>query len=62
MTLYYNAPTPPEGMFDDFLSLTSLVKNVSTRSYLSLILSTVEASDGLRYVALRLLPFLNTLK
>ena len=49
MTLYYNAPTPPEGMFDDFLSLTSLVKNVSTRSYLSLILSTVEASDGLRY-------------
>ncbi|KZT68325.1 FAD-binding domain-containing protein [Daedalea quercina L-15889] len=48
MTLYYNAPTPPDGMFDDFIALPSLTQNVSTRSYLSLILSTVEASDGLR--------------
>lgn len=51
MTLYYNAPTPPQGMFDDFLTLTSLTRNISTRSYLSLILSTEEASDDLRYVA-----------
>ncbi|KAI0727409.1 FAD dependent oxidoreductase [Fomitopsis betulina] len=48
MTLYYNAPTPPQGMFDDFLTLTSLTRNISTRSYLSLILSTEEASDDLR--------------
>ncbi|KAH9920717.1 FAD-binding domain-containing protein [Fomitopsis serialis] len=48
MTIYYNAPTPPEGMFDDFMALPSLTKNISTRSYLSLILSTIEGSNGLR--------------
>ncbi|KAH9830759.1 FAD dependent oxidoreductase [Rhodofomes roseus] len=48
MTLYYNAPTPPEGMFDDFLGLTSISQNISTRSYLSLILATIEGSNGLR--------------
>ncbi|KAJ2920996.1 hypothetical protein H1R20_g16097, partial [Candolleomyces eurysporus] len=38
--LFYDGPNPPPGIFDDFLALPSAMANVSTRSHLSLILST----------------------
>ncbi|TFY69206.1 hypothetical protein EVJ58_g554 [Rhodofomes roseus] len=45
--LFYHAPEPPQGMFDDFLALPALVQNVSTRSLLSLITAFPEPT-GLR--------------
>ncbi|KAJ7734444.1 FAD-binding domain-containing protein [Mycena metata] len=35
--MFYNGPTPPPGVFDEFLNITSVSKNVSTRSFLSLV-------------------------
>ncbi|THH28909.1 hypothetical protein EUX98_g5291 [Antrodiella citrinella] len=37
LLLFYDAPQPPAGMFDDFLQGTVLAKNISTRSFLSLV-------------------------
>ncbi|THH28908.1 hypothetical protein EUX98_g5290 [Antrodiella citrinella] len=37
LLLFYDAPQPPAGMFDDFLLEGALVSNVSTRSFLSLV-------------------------
>jgi len=37
--LFYDAPVPPQGLFDDFLAIPSTLKNVSTQSYSDLILS-----------------------
>ncbi|KAG2359547.1 FAD-binding domain-containing protein [Suillus spraguei] len=34
--LFYNAPTPPDGIFDEFLAISS-VQDISTRTYLSII-------------------------
>ncbi|CCM00874.1 uncharacterized protein FIBRA_02920 [Fibroporia radiculosa] len=41
--MFYDAPTPPSGIFDDFLAISYIQKNVSTRSYLSLV--QVEATE-----------------
>ncbi|RXW13917.1 hypothetical protein EST38_g11935 [Candolleomyces aberdarensis] len=47
--LFYDGPNPPPGIFDDFLALPSSLANVSTRSHLSLILSTpANETYGLR--------------
>ncbi|KIJ50387.1 hypothetical protein M422DRAFT_777110 [Sphaerobolus stellatus SS14] len=35
--LFYDGPTPPAGIFDDFLAIPYLTKDVSTRSFLSLV-------------------------
>ncbi|KAJ7718272.1 FAD-binding domain-containing protein [Mycena metata] len=35
--MFYDGPTPPSGVFDDFLNITSISKDVSTRSYLSVV-------------------------
>ncbi|KAG2356648.1 FAD dependent oxidoreductase [Suillus spraguei] len=35
--LFYDAPTCPEGMFDDFLNAPHIFQDISTRSYLSLV-------------------------
>ncbi|KAH9930868.1 FAD-binding domain-containing protein [Fomitopsis serialis] len=40
LTLFYNAPTPPAGMFDEFLAIPAISTDISTRSYLSLVTST----------------------
>ncbi|KAH9946908.1 FAD dependent oxidoreductase [Amylocystis lapponica] len=37
--LFYDAPTPPPGIFDDFLAIPYLTKDISTRSFLSLVQS-----------------------
>ncbi|KAJ7091867.1 FAD dependent oxidoreductase [Mycena belliarum] len=35
--MFYDGPTPPPGLFDDFLAIPSVVQDVSTRSFLSLV-------------------------
>ncbi|KAJ7027714.1 FAD-binding domain-containing protein [Mycena alexandri] len=35
--MFYDGPTPPAGVFDEFLNITSVSKNVSTRSFLSVV-------------------------
>ncbi|KAH9842438.1 FAD dependent oxidoreductase [Rhodofomes roseus] len=40
LTLFYNAPTPPDGMFDEFLAIPAFSTDISTRSYLSLVTAT----------------------
>lgn len=42
--VFYDAPTPPPGVFDEFLSIPSLVKNVSTTSFPALIKSSMTNS------------------
>ncbi|KAI0794890.1 FAD dependent oxidoreductase [Abortiporus biennis] len=37
--LFYNAPTPPPGVFDDFLAIPTISSNVSTRNFLDLVQS-----------------------
>lgn len=49
--LFYDAPTCPEGMFDEFLSAPHTEEDISTRSYISLIQSLpLNATSGLRSV------------
>ncbi|KAG1747301.1 FAD-binding domain-containing protein [Suillus lakei] len=49
--LFYDAPTCPEGMFDEFLSAPHFEQDISTRSYVSLIQSLpLNATSGLRSV------------
>jgi hypothetical protein len=49
--LFYDAPTCPEGMFDEFLSVPYIEKDISTRSYVSLVQSLpLNVTSGLRYV------------
>ncbi|KAF5319624.1 hypothetical protein D9619_008814 [Psilocybe cf. subviscida] len=38
--LFYDAPTPPEGIFDDFLAIPATSTDISTRSLLSLVQSS----------------------
>ncbi|KAF9815956.1 hypothetical protein IEO21_04283 [Rhodonia placenta] len=40
--MFYDAPTPPPGIFDDFIAVPSLASTVATQSFLSFILSSVE--------------------
>ncbi|KAI9449094.1 FAD dependent oxidoreductase [Lactarius psammicola] len=37
--LFYDAPVPPQGFFDDFLAIPTTLKNVSTTSFSDLVLS-----------------------
>lgn len=37
VNLFYNAPTPPAGLFDAFLALSAVSSTISTRSLLSLV-------------------------
>ncbi|EEB86879.1 hypothetical protein MPER_16013, partial [Moniliophthora perniciosa FA553] len=34
--LFYDAPNPPSGMFDDFLAIPSLTTDVKTRDFLNM--------------------------
>jgi len=49
LLLFYDAPTPPSGIFDAFLAIPYLTKDVSTRSYLSLVQSSPDQLAGTRY-------------
>jgi hypothetical protein len=46
--LYYDGPSPPAGVFDDVLSITSLSSNIHKGSYADFISSTSLNLDGLR--------------
>ncbi|KAH7886140.1 hypothetical protein F5I97DRAFT_1877832 [Phlebopus sp. FC_14] len=49
--VFYNAPTPPAGVFDEFLAIPSLVQNVSTLSFPALIkTSMANATYGSRAI------------
>jgi hypothetical protein len=39
VVLFYDAPTLPDGVFDDFLAIPNVQKNVSSRSYYDLVSS-----------------------
>ncbi|PPQ88209.1 hypothetical protein CVT25_005174 [Psilocybe cyanescens] len=53
--LFYDAPTPPPGIFDGFLAIQSPISSdISTRDYLNLIQSApLNATQGTRYSATR---------
>ena len=44
MLVFYNGPTPPNGLFDDFLAIPALVKNIKTRDFSNFIGSTISNS------------------
>lgn len=47
--MFYDDPTPPDGIFDDFLAIPYFSKDVSTRSFVSLVQSAPSnATAGLR--------------
>ncbi|KAA1474543.1 FAD-binding domain-containing protein [Dentipellis sp. KUC8613] len=49
LIMFYDAPTPPSGIFDDFLAIPSFTKDISTRSFSSLVLSSpANATAGSR--------------
>ncbi|KAF8959330.1 hypothetical protein BDZ97DRAFT_2043879 [Flammula alnicola] len=49
--LFYDGPSPPAGIFDAFLAIPYFTKDVSTRSYVSLVQSSpANATAGLRGV------------
>ncbi|KAF9496441.1 FAD-binding domain-containing protein [Pleurotus eryngii] len=49
LLLFYDEPTPPPGIFDDFLAIPHFTKDVSARSFLSLVLaSPSDATAGQR--------------
>ncbi|KAF7795716.1 hypothetical protein EIP86_006881 [Pleurotus ostreatoroseus] len=49
--LFYNGPTPPAGVFDDFLAIPHFTEDVSTRSFSSLVKSSpANATAGTRGV------------
>ncbi|KAF8156106.1 FAD-binding domain-containing protein [Crassisporium funariophilum] len=49
--LFYDGPTPPLGIFDDFLAIPYLTKDISTRSFVSLVQSSpANATSGQRGV------------
>ncbi|KZT64214.1 FAD dependent oxidoreductase [Daedalea quercina L-15889] len=49
LNLFYDAPTPPDGIFDEFLAIPYLTSDISTRSFLSLVLTAPSnATFGLR--------------
>ena len=58
--MFYNEPTPPTGLFDDFLAIPTLAKDVHTRDFASLVKSSgTNNSSGLRCVLVLVeLPFL----
>ncbi|TFY74702.1 hypothetical protein EWM64_g9309, partial [Hericium alpestre] len=49
LIVFYDAPTPPDGIFDDFLDIPHFTKDVSTRSFTSFINTTpANATAGVR--------------
>ena len=51
--MFYDAPTPPDGIFDDFLAIPYFTKNVKTRTFSDLVLaSPANATGGQRCVSL----------
>ncbi|KZT11181.1 FAD-binding domain-containing protein [Laetiporus sulphureus 93-53] len=40
VSMFYDAPTPPDGIFDDFLAIPFTVQDIETRSFLSVVLAT----------------------
>ncbi|KAG5640496.1 hypothetical protein DXG03_008325, partial [Asterophora parasitica] len=49
--LFYDGPTPPAGIFDDFLAIHSFTKDISTRDFLSLVKSSpANATYGTRAI------------
>ncbi|KAG1747826.1 FAD-binding domain-containing protein [Suillus paluster] len=50
-SLFYDAPTAPDGMFDDFLAISNIGEDISTRSFSSMIdVEPVNNTIGLRAV------------
>ncbi|KAI0317695.1 FAD-binding domain-containing protein [Amylostereum chailletii] len=52
MTLFYDAPTPPPGIFDAFLTIPALSSDVSTRSFSAFMQSIPGQADGPRTVSI----------
>ncbi|KAJ7144830.1 FAD dependent oxidoreductase [Mycena crocata] len=48
ITLFYDGPTPPPGIFDAFLALPTLQSTVKTRSFLNLVLGNAGLPTGYR--------------
>ncbi|KAK7686217.1 hypothetical protein QCA50_010437 [Cerrena zonata] len=49
LLLFYDGPTPPAGIFDDFLAIPNLAKDISTRSFLSIVgASMANTTEGSR--------------
>ncbi|KAF6762009.1 FAD-binding domain-containing protein [Ephemerocybe angulata] len=49
LLIFYDWPTQPEGIFDEFLAIPHFTKDVKTRSFLSLVTSSpVQVTTGLR--------------
>ncbi|KAK0462632.1 FAD dependent oxidoreductase [Desarmillaria tabescens] len=49
--LFYDGPTPPDGIFDDFLAIPHFTEDVKTRDFMSLVLaSPSNATQNLRGV------------
>lgn len=47
--MFYDGPTPPAGIFDDFLAIPYFTKDVKTRPFLDLVLAApANATGGLR--------------
>ncbi|KAF9038019.1 FAD-binding domain-containing protein [Panaeolus papilionaceus] len=57
--LFYDGPTPPAGMFDEFMAITYLSRDVKTRSFLSLIQSApAQLTSGQRAI-FQTVPYLD---
>ncbi|PBK85360.1 FAD-binding domain-containing protein [Armillaria gallica] len=48
--MFYDGPTPPDGIFDDFLAIPAFTQDVATRSFFDLINSTSHGAAGHRIV------------
>ncbi|KAK0184492.1 FAD dependent oxidoreductase [Armillaria mellea] len=44
--IFYDGPTPPDGIFDDFLAIPALAQDLTTRSYFDLINSTLASTNS----------------
>ncbi|PPQ72040.1 hypothetical protein CVT24_008081 [Panaeolus cyanescens] len=57
--LFYDGPTPPAGMFDEFMALTYLSRDVSTRSFLSLVQSAPSQLTSGQRAIFQTVPYLD---
>ncbi|EED78329.1 predicted protein [Postia placenta Mad-698-R] len=49
VSLFYDGSSPPDGMFDEFMAIPAVSQDISSRSFLSLVLSSVSnETSGLR--------------
>ena len=55
--IFYDGPSPPPGIFDDFLTIPCVEKNVSTRSFLSLVKACDDGNLGTIRYALQSFPY-----